>query len=78
MLKNVFPKMSAIRRLLTRGFTDGTYIYTLNATHWYSKIGYDRMIRHEVGHIKKKGKHRWWIPDLMHPSWLFRWSDKVW
>ncbi len=78
MLKNVFPKTSWIRRLLTRGFTDGTYIYTLDSGHWYAKIGYDRMMRHEVAHIKKRGKHYWWKPDLMHPSWLFRWSDEIW
>jgi hypothetical protein len=78
LLKQVFPKMNSFRRLLTRGFTDSTYIYTLNNKNWYAKIGYDRMMRHEVAHIKDEGDHRWWVPDLMHPSWLFRWSDKIW
>jgi hypothetical protein len=77
LMKYKFPKMSKIRRWLTRGFTDGEYIYALNSSHWYSKIGHDRLIRHEIGHIEGF-KHRWWIPDVMHPSWLFRWSDKVW
>jgi hypothetical protein len=78
LLKKVFPKMSWIRRLLTRGFTDGTFIYSLRSDHWYGRIGYSRMMKHEVAHIEKQGEHRWLVPDLMHPMWVFRWSGKIW
>ena len=78
LIKYVIPKMNKIRRLLTRAFTDGTYIYALNKDHWYSNIKHNRMLRHEVAHIQKLGKHRWYVPDLMNPTWLFRWSDKIW
>ena len=78
LMKYKFSNMNRVRRWLTRGFTDGTYIYALDTSHWYSKIGRERMLLHEIGHIEKWDKHRWWLPDLMHPSWLFRWSDKVW
>lgn len=78
LMKEVFPKMNRVRRWFTRGFTDDTNIYLLNKGNWYSKIGHDRMILHEIGHIEEWGDHRWLVPDLMHPTWLFRWSDKVW
>ena len=78
VLKYTFPKMSRWRRWLTRGFTDGQFIYALNKSHLYSKIKHDRLLKHEVAHIEKKGVHRWWVPDLMHPTWLFRWSNKIW
>lgn len=77
LLKYAFPKINKIRLFVTRGFTDGQYIYLLEKDHWYSKIGHKRMIQHELKHIEGK-KHRWWVPDVMHPSFLFRWSDKVW
>ncbi len=78
LMKYKFPKMNRVRRWLTRGFTDSTSIYVLESSNWYSKIGHDRMILHEIGHIEEWGDHRWLVPDLMHPTWLFRWSDKVW
>ncbi len=78
VMKYVFPKMNRIKRLFTRGLTDDSFIYALEKDHWYSDIAHDRMLKHEVGHIENKGIHRWWVPDLMNPSWLFRWSDKIW
>jgi len=71
LLKHVFPKMSWVRRVLTRGFTDGIYIYVLNPKHWYGSIKYQTMVWHEIGHIKGEGHT--WKPTLMNPSWLFRW-----
>lgn len=73
LLKHVFPNMSWFKRILIRGFTDGVFVYTLNPKHWYS-IFYDRMIWHEIGHIKGRGHT--WKPTLMNPTWLFRWTGK--
>ncbi|KKN76632.1 hypothetical protein LCGC14_0368290 [marine sediment metagenome] len=78
LLKEAFPDTNRWRRWLTRGWTDGRVIYALDKGNWYSKIGHNRLILHEIGHIEDWGDHRWLIPDLMHPSWLFRWSNRVW
>lgn len=77
LLKKAFPDVSKIRRYFTRGFTDGKIIYLLSKRHWYARINHEYLILHEIGHIKGY-KHRWYIPDIMHPFWLFRWSSFRW
>lgn len=71
VLKEQFPNINVVRRLLTRAFTDGEVIYALDKFHWYSSIAHDKLLEHEVGHIK--GEQHTWKPTLMNPSWLFRW-----
>lgn len=77
LLKKVFPDINKIRRYMTRGFTDGEVIYLLSKDHWYSRIHHEFLILHEIGHIKGY-EHKWYIPDIMNPTWFFRWSRYRW
>ena len=73
--KEVFPKHSWLRRLLSRGFTDGHDIFLMDESCWYSRIGHDKLIVHEIAHIEKLHKHTW-KPTIMNPMWIFRWTWK--
>lgn len=64
--KNRYPK---IRIRFTRGFTKDGKIFIRKNT----RIGLNRLIKHEFGHLF--GLNHTWKLTLMNRTWIFRWID---
>lgn len=60
-------KYSWLRRRLIRGIALNGEIYIRES----AKIGRNRLIEHEIGHIL--GKTHTWLPTTMNFTWVFRW-----
>lgn len=69
-MDETFPQFTWLRRRLTRGFRiNQEIIIKENA-----RIGLNRLILHEIGHLLGY-KHTWKL-TLMNPSWVFRWFKR--
>ncbi len=69
-MDETFPQFSWLRRRLTRGFRINQEIYIRED----ARIGLNRLILHEIGHIL--GYNHTWKFTLMNPSWVFRWLKR--